>query len=191
MSDIAEEEVELVEETLQRIASDLSMIADRTFDLNAVKVKRGMARAVGRERVHISFKLGIKTEDGILHGCLLVPLPDAISLACYLMMVPDDGVVAKRADKTLDSTTKDAMLEVGNFIGGAADAAFRALGLSETVKVNSEGCQGVKASVRPALIYNEGDPLLIGRGKAKLHDYQGFEMILMLPDVADLLKEVA
>ena len=100
MSYLSEEEVELVEETLQRIASDLSMIADRQLELNSVKVKRSTKRAVGRDRIHISFKLGIKTEEGILHGCVLVPLPDAISLACYLMMVPDEGVVAKRADQT-------------------------------------------------------------------------------------------
>ena len=187
MSDLSEEEVELIEETLQRIASDLSMIADRNLELSSIKTKRMNKRAVGQELIHISFKLGIKTDEGTLHGCVLVPLPDAISLACYLMMVPDDGVLAKRSEKTLDSTTKDAMLEVGNFIGGAADAAFRALGLSDSVKVNSEGCQGVKAGVRPALIYREGDPLLVGRAKAKLHDYPPFEMILLLPDVSSVL----
>ena len=191
MSDLSEEEVEVVEETLQRVASDLSMIADRTLDLSSIKVKRATKRAIGRDRIHISFKLGIKTEKGNFHGCILVPLPDAISLACYLMMVPDDGVLSKRSDQTLDSTTKDAMLEVGNFIGGAADAAFRSLGLSNSVKVNSEGCQGVKAGVRPALVYREGDPLLVGRGKAKLHEFQSFEIILMLPDVIGLLKEPA
>ena len=45
-------------------------------------------------------------EDGVKHGCMLLPLADAISLACYLMMVPDDGVKGKRALNTLDDRSR-------------------------------------------------------------------------------------
>jgi len=185
----SEVEVELIEEVFQRIAGDIAMIADRNLQINSIKTRRSSKRAVGRGNIHISFKLGIETPEGILHGCVLVPLPDAISLACYLMMVPDDGVRSKRSDRDLDSTTKDAMLEVANFIGGATDAALRALGLQEEIKVRSEGCQGVRADVRPALIYSEGDPLLIGKAKAVLHDYPAFDMILILPDLSGILAD--
>lgn len=187
--DCSEDELELVEEVFQRIASDIAMIADRKLDITSIKAKRANKRAVGRGNIHISFKLGIETPGGILHGCVLVPLPDAISLACYLMMVPDDGVKSKRSDRNLDSTTKDAMLEVANFIGGATDAALRALGLDEAIKVRSEGCQGVRADVRPALIYQEGDTLLIGKAKAVLHEFPVFDMVLILPDLSHVLAE--
>ncbi len=177
-----ERDVELLQETFQRIAGDLAMITDREFDIKSMKTGRAAKRASGRDKIHVSFRLGFKAPSAALHGCLLMPLSDAVSVACYLMMVPDDGVKAKRSLLTLDSPTKDAMLEVGNFIGGAADAALRALGFDH-VKVSSEGCQGVKPDVRPVLQYHEGTPLLIGRARAKLHSFPEFEMLLMLPEL--------
>jgi len=74
------------------------------------------------------------------------------------------------------------MLEVGNFIGGAADAALReAVGVK--AKVRAEGCQGVRPDIRPALVYNEGDSLLVGKAKGRIHDYPEFDLILMLPEL--------
>ncbi len=181
-ADCSPKEVELVEELLQRIAADLSMITDRELVVGASSVERMDVRPAGRSKVHISFRLGFEQDGEIGHGTLLVPLPDAISLACYLMMVPDDGVKGKRAMKTIDESLKDAIMEVGNFIGGAADASIReAVGIS--AKVRSEGCQGVKKDVRPMLIYNEGDPLIIGRAKATVHEYPEFEIMLLLPEL--------
>jgi len=181
-ADCSDAEVQLVEEILLRVASDISMITDREFVVNVQSVERENARPAGKGRVHISFRLGFEQEGGVRHGCMIIPLADAISLACYLMMVPDDGVKGKRSLKDIDDTIKDAMLEVGNFIGGAADAAMReAIGVS--AKVRSEGCQGVRSSVRPALIYNEGDPLLVGRAKSVIHEYPEFDLLLLLPEL--------
>ena len=180
----SEKETELVEELLQRIASDLSMITDRDLIVGASNVERMGERPAGKGKVHISFRLGFEQEGDVHHGLLLVPLPDAISLACYLMMMPDDGVKGKRSMKSIDDTLKDAMLEVGNFIGGAADAALReASGIS--AKVRSEGCQGVKSNVRPMMIYNEGEPLVVGKAKATVHEYPEFEMVLVLPELRE------
>jgi hypothetical protein len=178
----SEREVELVQETFQRIAGDLAMITDRELVLVSVKAAGAVKRAAGRDKIHISFKLGFRGPSETRHGCLVMPVADAISVACYLMMVPDDGVKSKRSLQTLDNPLKDAMLEVGNFIGGATDAALRALGFDH-VKVGFEGCQGVKPDVRPAFLYNDGEPLLIGRARAKLHQYPEFEMMLMLPEL--------
>ena len=178
-------ESQLVEELLQRIASDISMITDRDLVVTVKSVQKWAERPAGKGKIHISFRLGFQEKDGVKHGCLLLPLPDAISLACYLMMVPDDGVKGKRSLKTLDDSIKDAMLEVGNFIGGAADAALReAVGVS--AKVRSEGCQGVRPNVRPALVYNEGTSLLVGAAKGQVHEYPEFDMILMLPELSGL-----
>jgi hypothetical protein len=173
-------ETTLVETVFERLASDLAMIADREFVIDSVHTKVASERAAGRGTTHISFKLGFRFGGGSLHGCLLVPLPDAMSLACYLMMVPDAGVESKRGEATLDSTTKDAMLEVGNFVAGATEAALRKARF-EHIKIVAEGCQGVREGVRPAFRYREGDPLLIGKARARLHVHPEFEMVLIIP----------
>lgn len=175
-------QAQLVEEVLHRIASDISMITDRELDVVVQDVERHAERPAGKGKIHISFRMGFEQEGGVQHGCLLLPLPDAISLACYLMMVPDDSVKSKRNLKELDETLKDAMLEVGNFIGGAADAAMRE-SVGPVAKVRAEGCQGVRPNVRPALLYNEGEPLIVGRAKGTIHEYPEFEMILILPEL--------
>jgi hypothetical protein len=183
MTDVCtEKETELVREVFQRVASDLAMVADRQLVIESVRTERAAKRPAGRGRIHLSFRLGFRTGATTRQGCLLVPLPDAISLACYLMMIPDDAVRSRRAGNTLEGGVKDAMLEVGNFVGGATDAALRALGWSH-VKVLAEGCQGVKPDVRPALRYREGEPLIVGRARAKLHDYPECEMLLALPEL--------
>ena len=176
-------EVELIREVFQRLASDLAMITDRDFSIGEVRTERANARAKGTGGIHISFKLGFQVASSTRHGCLLVPLADAVAIAGYLMMASDEGVKAKRASTSLDGVTKDALLEVGNFVAGAADAALRSLGRGDT-KVVPEGCQGVKPDVRPAFLYHEGDFLLHGRARARLHDYPDFELIVSLPDLA-------
>jgi hypothetical protein len=175
-------EISRVEEIFERIAGDLAMIIDREFTISSIEADSLDARPVGADEIHISFKLGFQMPDGILHGSLLVPLNDAICLSCYLMMVADDAVARKRGQTWLDNTTKDAMLEVGNFVAGATDAGLRALGV-EGVEVGSEGCQGVRPDIRPALVYDEGQALIVGRAKATLHDFPEFEMLLILPDL--------
>src|SRR5690349_20812975 len=156
-----------IDEILQRIAGDLSMIADRELKLQPAQVQRASARVAAAAGVHISFKLGFQHAGRVLHGALLVPLPDAQALAGYLMMLPEDGVREKRAQQALDNVSKEALLEIGNFIGGAADAALRSLGL-EQVRVRSESCQGVKPGVRPAFAHAEGQSLVVGRAQAQL-----------------------
>lgn len=177
------DDTQLVEEILQRVASDLSMISDRDFEIEETAVERADQRPAGAGQIHISFRLGIHCEDEVKHGCVLLPLPEAISLACYLMMVPDDGVASKRPEMKLDVTTKDAMMEVANFIAGAADNALREA-FQLKVKVRSEGCQGVRPDVRPALVYEEGTELIVGRARAQIHEYPGFELLLLLPLLA-------
>ena len=86
----------LAEEVLHRIASDLSMIIDRELRLEAAEVARLQERPVGPEQVHISFRFGVHGGQRAAQGCLLVPLPDALSIAGYLMMLPEEQVLASR-----------------------------------------------------------------------------------------------
>jgi hypothetical protein len=176
-------QTQCLEEMLQRIAGDLSMIADREYRLDSVASAVTEARPAGASRVHIAFRFGVVVDDARHHGCLLVPLPDAIGLACSLMMVPDDVLAASRGQTKLDEPTKDALLEVGNFVSGAAAAALEVLG-KPGMQVVFEGCQGVKPDVRPALIYREGDALLVARAQATLGDFEPGDVILMLPAAA-------
>ena len=172
-----------IDEILQRVAGDLSMIADRELKLQPARVERASARAAAQAGVQISFKLGIQHAGAVLHGALLVPLPDALALAGYVMMLSEEAVQAKRAQTTLDSVTKEALLEIGNFVGGAADSALRSLGLEE-VRVRSESCQGVKPGARPAFVHAEGASLLVGRAQAQLGLWPASEWILQLPDLS-------
>jgi hypothetical protein len=38
--------------------------------------------------------------------------------------------------------------------------------------------------VRPALPYREGLPLVVARARARIHDYEPFELILALPSLS-------
>ena len=40
----------------------------------------------------------------------------------------------------------------------------------------------VRADVRPALVYTEGEPLIVGRAKVTIGDYEPTEMIVMIPE---------
>jgi hypothetical protein len=171
-----------IEEILQRIAADLSMITDRELGLGPSRTVRAAERPAGAGAVHIAFRFGIHVADSIGHGCLLMPLPEAVSLAGYLMMLSDAEVLQRRELEAPDESLKEALLEVDNFIAGAADAALRAT-LGKEIKVRPEGCQGVRADVRPALIYQEGQPLLVGRAQACLQGHSEFELMLLLPEL--------
>lgn len=173
-------DTELVESLFRRIGADLEAILDREILLEEITTERVERRVAGEREVHISFKLGVQQGDEWHHGALLVPLPDAISMACFLMMASDDVVELNRELDAPDEAMKDAMIEVGNFVGGAADAIMRAW-FPEGRPVRSEGCQGVRAGIRPAFPYVEGTELVVGRARASLHTFPAFEMILMLP----------
>jgi hypothetical protein len=170
-------------ESLQRIAADISMITDKKLVIDAPSVDCAHKRPAGQHQIHISFKLGFQRGREISHGTFLLPLTESISLAGWLMMLTDDVVTAKRGQTTLDSGTKDALLEIGNFVAGACEAALRSIGTAD-VKVRSEGCQGVRANVRPALNYEEGSELVVAFAKARLENGAPFDVILVLPPFA-------
>src|SRR5262245_461202 len=178
-------ESELAASVLARMATDLSMIIDREFTIDGVRVEKRTQRPVGGSLVHISFKLGIEVEGETRQGCLLVPLPDAVALAAFMMMLPDESVAGERGRTELDGPFKEALLEVGKFLAGACDLVLRQA-LPVSCATRSDGCQGVRANVRPALAYVEGEALLVARARARVHQFEPFELILALPSIADL-----
>ena len=130
---------------------------------------------------HISFRLEFRKGEETSQGCVLVPLPDAISVASYLMVLPDASVQKRRESTDLDRSTKDALLEVSNFLGGSADQVLQDAVAGAEVSVRSAGCQGVAADALANFEYAAGTELLVGRVSLTLHDYPSFQAIVMLP----------
>lgn len=178
---VAVTDLALVGGILKRLNADLGMILGRELGFVPPRPERMRTRPAGQGRIHISFKLAFRPEAGEKrHGALLVPLPDAITMACFLLMIPEETVTARREETQLDVALKDAMLEIGNMIGGATNTALAELGLAGW-SARSEGCQGVRADVRPAFPYTEGSELVVARVSTTLEPYAPFELLLMLP----------
>jgi hypothetical protein len=173
---------EMARYVLDRVVEDLGLLLDRPLALETVAVERSAHKVAGERLIHIAFKLAVTVGGVAHHGALLVPLPDAIGFACYLMMIPDDVVATRRKQKELDRSTKDAMVEVGNLIGGSVDGALREL-TDKGASARSEGCQGVKPYKAPGFPRVEGTDLLVARARAKLHTYPPFDLLLMLPAI--------
>ena len=175
-------DTEVMRFVLDKVVEDLGLLLDRPLALESVAVARSEHKVAGERLIHIAFKLAVTVSGVGHHGALLVPLPDAISFACYLMMIPDDVVATRRKLKELDRSTKDAMVEVGNLIGGSVDAALREL-TNKVASARSEGCQGLRPYKAPGFPRVAGAGLLVARAKAKLHTYAPFELLMMLPAI--------
>jgi len=171
------EELQLACGILDRMSTDLSMIIDRELHIEGVQVERRNLRPVGGSQVHISFRFDVEQDGETRQGCFLVPLPEAVSLAGFMMMRSDEEVARERTRTELDRPFKEALLEVGKFLAGACDAVLRRY----DAITRPAGCQGVRADVRPALDYHDGDPLLVARARARLHEFESFELLLILP----------
>ncbi len=171
----------LVEGLMKRIAGDLEMMLGHALRLGPQRVERAHTRPAGAHEVHISFKLVLSPLGAPeRHGALLVPLREALTMGCFLLMIPEEQVALRREDAGPDPALKDALLEIGNMIGGATQTALAELGLAGW-SARSEGCQGVRADVRPAFPYLEGSELLVARCEAALEPFASFEALLILP----------
>lgn len=178
-------EEKLTKEIGEHVAADLSMIIDREFEIQSLGVSRSTKRVAGESVIHLSFRIDFELQKETLGGCLLMPLPDAIAIAGYLMVMGDEEVAAEREQTNLDRSMKDAMLEVGNFVGGASDAVVRHWNGGSKMSARSGGCQGVAAGALPNFMHSAGSELIVARIRASLASFDPFEMILMLP--AELL----
>ncbi|MEM6572353.1 MAG: hypothetical protein AAF957_28315, partial [Planctomycetota bacterium] len=168
MSHVSHVATATIKELFERVASDLSMLSDKTIEVCDIAYEEREDRPVGEGEVHISYRFGVEDVDSQLHhGAMLIPLKPSIALAAYLMMAPDKTVQELVEKGEVDGPVKEAMLEVGTFVAGAGDAALRAVGAT-CARVVFEGCQGVRADVRPKLDYQEGAPLSVGRASVSV-----------------------
>ena len=169
-----------VRDVLARVASDLGLLVDRPVEILSTSTARCRTKPVCNKQVHIAFKLLFEWRGQTLYGSLLVPLPEAVSLACLLLVLPVEALTAKRASNELDQPTKDALLEIGNFIGGAIDGALR-LKFPQGLSVRSLGCQGLRPEQPPAFPHKPADEWIAGRAQARIGQYPAFELLLILP----------
>jgi len=87
---------------LGRIARELGAMLGHEMALEHARVEHAHVRPAGAGSIHVSFKLAFRAGAGTeRHGCLLVPLADAITLAGFLLMMSDDAVAAWREETTL------------------------------------------------------------------------------------------
>lgn len=174
-------DAQLVGAILRRLNLDLGMMLGRELAFAAPRLERARTRPAGQGSIHISFKLAFRPEGGEhRHGALLVPLASAITMACSLLMMPEETVMQRREEAVLDPALKDAMLEIGSMIGGATNTVLAELGLAGW-SARSEGCQGVRADVRPAFSYPEGSELVVGRVATTFEPFPPFELLLLVP----------
>ncbi len=180
---------DLAGRVFDRLAIDLGMILDREIELELAYAEEVRARSAGEDQVHISFKVGLNGKHGRSSGCFLIPLPDAMTLAGLLMMLEDHEIEDLRKTRELERAEKDALLEVGNFVAGALDTVIRTW--MPGASAHSEGCQGVRAGVRPALDYDEGDPLLQAQGSMSVEGFTSCPVTLLLPTPDEISAEIA
>jgi len=177
------EDKALAQGILDRVGADLGMIIDRSVRVDECRVERLDERVAGEGSIHISFRIGVCFDGTSRQGCLLMPLAEAISMAGYLMMMSDQDVAEYRGRDTLETSMKEAILEVGNFISGACDTVLRR-SHPGGASIRSEGCQGVRADMPPALEFEPGDEFVIARTRAGIDTFPEFELILILPGLS-------
>lgn len=174
---------------MRHVATDLALITERDVRVHACHIERARERAAGADRVHISFKQLYWRAGNPEHGCLVVPLPDAISLAAYFLMLADTAVGAQRASGALDDATKEGMLEVASFVASSIQAALHGQGCSG-FRVVSASCQGVRPDVRPVLPMHADSELWIARARIQIHTWPASDVLLMLPPIACAITAV-
>jgi hypothetical protein len=164
---------------LVRLTQSLSDQLARPLVLHGLRAEGVATRPAGRGGVHVSFRFALERGRARQHGCLLVPLADALGLAAAFWMLPDDLVHASRGRAEPDETGKQALLELGAILAAAVDLELRSQGVPVTLRF--DGCQGVRADVRPAFPYREGDELLVARATLRFEEFEAFEALLVLP----------
>ena len=179
-SKCAAHEVKIVEECVHRVAGDLALLAERSLVVESVMVEKRRRRPAGSGQVHISFKFGIEVAGTVRHGCLLMPLSDALAIAGCLMLQGDEEVALQRTLGAPDPKQREALVEIDLLVARALELALGAQGFP-VVRVGPESCQGVRAEIRPALDYRDGEELWIGRAWTQLHVWPPFSMTLVLP----------
>lgn len=176
--------VERAEPCWSRIADDLALFSDGALALEKVEAEMVEALPAVRGGIHLAFKFGIEHGDRIQHGGLLVPLADAITLACLSIMLPREDVAEQRQRSDLDEPVRDALIEVSTWIARSLGASLRTPeGLA--LRIESESCQGVREGARPAIAHEPDECWVELRARVRLAEWPAFEATLLVPDLEE------
>lgn len=130
--------------------------------------------------VQIVFRMGFSIKGRARMGLMAIPLPEALTMSGSLLMLPREGVAENRAKDAPDEGDKEAIMEAGNLIAGAFNAALSKR-IKGSVEVKFFGCQGVAASSPPWISGFEAEPLAIRRHSAAFSDFDYFDVVLAIP----------
>ena len=172
---------ELLDLLVDEAAGSLSLLSD--FELGDVLTPDTVEHDLpgADDSTRIAFRMGFRTSRGVRAGFFQLPLRDALVLAGSLLMQPTSQLQAARGKIAPDEGDKEAIMEVGNLIGGAFDAVLGKRFEDEAHAIFA-GCQGVAAG-DPAWIPNyDGEPLAIRRQSVAFRSFEPFELLLAIPD---------
>lgn len=176
---------------LDQIAQDLAMFTSVEIALaEPLEIERTLERPRAEAGVHLSFKLSLEREqESDQLGCVLVPLPEALALAGFLLLKTPEEVQELRKLTELDDPLRDAMLELDNLIAGALDNALRWF-LPQGATLRAASCQGVREGARPHL--PDSDPeqsYLLARSPVRIAESEPTTWALLLPDSFKVSEE--
>lgn len=167
-----------------RIADDLALFCGSALALEEVEAGIVEALPAVRGGVHLALKFGVEHGDRIRRGCLLVPLADAITLACLSIMLPREDIAEQRRRSDLDEPVREALIEVSTWVARSLGASLRAPeGLA--LRIESESCQGVREGARPAIAHQPDERWVELRALVRQAEWPAFEAILLVPDLED------
>ena len=168
------------QELFLTVASDISLITEGAFTVGDSQVDEVASVPEGAGQIHISFRLRLEAGTEVGAACVLMPLPEAISLAGSLMMLSEEDVDRRRSANDLDPSTKDAIMEVGNMLASAAECSL--IGMTgDGAQVRFEGCQGVRADTRPRLEHLEEDALALMRVNVRCGEHPASPVLFTAP----------
>ncbi len=171
---------DLVDATVAELVRLLGRAADCTLTAKPLEVRRLDHRVAGEGGAHVSFRFRVQEGAACREGCLLLPFPEANTLAGRHLMLPPRAVSAWRKLPRPDEDAKEALRQLDRVVATAIDRALVAFTYGRQT-VRPRGPQGVRSGIRPALAYEDGDELLVAVLDARLETYPPFYMLLMLP----------
>jgi hypothetical protein len=173
-------ELKLVKEVFGEISKDMGRMLEHGLAFRDVCCKRVDKRPVGRDQVHVAFRFSVEVPGMRRVGCFLMPLPDATVCASYLLAFNEEAVAQARGTEEPESTMKESMLLLGQILSTSVERVIKRRD-SGVLHVKFDGCQGVRADVRPAFALGARDELIVGSAAAKIGSFGAFRPILMLP----------
>lgn len=177
MGDI--EPSELLDLLVDEAAASLSLLSDFQLGEPAEEDVIEHDRPVW-EDIQVVFRIGFLIKGRARMGLIGISLPEALTLAGSLLMLPTDAVAENRVKDAPDEGDKEAIMEAGNLIAGAFDAVLSKR-VNGSVEVKFFGCQGLEAGSPPWISGFGSEALGVRHHSASFANFDPFHMVLAIP----------